>query len=474
MTSEALYDLVRRVQSGKHEGQYIECKAAESGTPKWLFDTLSSFSNQDKGGVILFGIDEKSGFSVVGVYDPQDLQSKVDEQCKQMEPIVRPLFTVLEIDGKFVVSAEIASIEVFDRPCFYKGAGRMKGSYVRSGGADNPMTEYEVYSYEAYKRQVHDDLRVIDRASMDDLNSAQLDSYLVKLKVQKPKFATLPLEDTLKLQGIAIGGKPTLAGVMLFGKYPQGFNPQLSITAMVAAGNDAFEYSGETRFIDNQRIEGTIPEMLDLAVGFVRRNMRVSTVVDSVTTKRKDKEEYPLLAIREIILNSLIHRDYSIHTAASPIRLIMYRDRLELENPGGLYGRLTIDELGKAVADTRNEFIAGILEILIDSENRFTGIPNIRGAMKASGLPEPEFKTSRGQFKVTLRNSVIEDWEKKLIEFCKTPRTRQEIAELLSVSTLAYAMSKYIQPLLDLGRLKMTIPKTPKSPNQQYFSQIEH
>ncbi len=79
-----------------------------------------------------------------------------------------------------------------------------------------------------------------------------------------------------------------------------------------------------------------MPEMLDAAVGFVRRNMRVSTTVDAVTTKRKDREEYPLLAIREIVLNSLIHRDYSIHTMASPIRLIMYRDRLELENPGGL------------------------------------------------------------------------------------------------------------------------------------------
>ena len=315
------------------------------------------------------------------------------------------------------------------------------------------------------------DLNTVERAGLGDLNMELLDNYLVKLKVVKPKFANLPKEDILKLQGIAIGGKPTVAGLLIFGKYPQAFYPQLSITAMVTAGNDAFEYNGETRFIDNQRIEGTIPEMLDLGIAFVRRNMRVSTVVDARTAKRNDKEEYPLIAVREIILNSLIHRDYSIHTTASPIRLIIYRDRLELENPGGLYGRLTLSELGRAPADTRNEFIAGILEILIDNENRFTGIPNVRGYMKEANLPEPEFYTKRGQFKVVLRNSVIGEQEKNLLAFCKTAKSRAEIAEYLSVSTIAYAMSKYIQPLLDKGQLKMTIPKIPKSPKQQYFSE---
>jgi ATP-dependent DNA helicase RecG len=407
MTSEALADLIKKVRSEKSEGQHLECKAAAGGTPKRLFDTLSSFSNQNDGGVILFGIDEENEFTVCGVYNAHDLQAKVVDQGKQMEPMVHPLFTTLEIDGKIIVSAEIAGIDVTKRPCFYKGTGRLKGSWTRIGDADLQMTEYEVYSYAVYKQNAHDDLLVADRAETDDIDSALLDNYLIKLKLSKPKLASLPREEILKLQGIVINGKPTLAGILIFGKFPQAFYPQLSITAMVAFGNNAFEYSGsETRFIDNQRIEGTIPEMLDLALSFVRRNMRVSTVVDFKTAKRKDKEEYPLVAVRELVLNSLVHRDYSVHTTASPIRLIIYRDRLELENPGGLYGRLTIDELGKAVADTRNEFIAGILEILIGSENRFTGIPTVRGVMRENGLPEPEFSNRRGQFKVILRNAT--------------------------------------------------------------------
>ena len=148
MQEEALFDLVKKVQRTKAEGQTIELKAAHIGTPKRLFDTLSSFSNQDSGGIILFGIDESADFATVGVYDAQDLQKKVTEQCNQMEPAVRALFTVCEIGGKVIVSAEIPAVEISERPCFYKGVGRIKGSYVRVGDADELMSEYEIYSYD--------------------------------------------------------------------------------------------------------------------------------------------------------------------------------------------------------------------------------------------------------------------------------------------------------------------------------------
>lgn len=117
---------------------------------------------------------------------------------------------------------------------------------------------------------------------------------------------------------------------------------------------------------------------------------------------REDKTEYPLLAIREILLNALIHRDYSIHTELSPIRLTLFQDRLEVENPGGLYGRITLDTLGKVGADTRNPYIAGALKIMEYAENRFSGIPTIRKEMERCGLPEPLFQEIRGVFRVTL------------------------------------------------------------------------
>ena len=106
----------------------MEIKAANKGCPKRLFDTLSSFSNQDDGGTIIFGVDESDDYKECGVYDSHDLQKKINEQCLQMEPVVRPLLTVVEKDGKSFVSAEIPGIDVADRPCFYSGKGRLKGS----------------------------------------------------------------------------------------------------------------------------------------------------------------------------------------------------------------------------------------------------------------------------------------------------------------------------------------------------------
>lgn len=108
---------------------------------------MSSFAKQDGGGIILFGIDEKDDYKLVGVYDAQDLQKKVGEQALQMEAIIRPFFTVAKQEGKTLVSAEISECDMVDKPCFYKGAGRLKGSYIRLGEADQPMTGYEIYAY---------------------------------------------------------------------------------------------------------------------------------------------------------------------------------------------------------------------------------------------------------------------------------------------------------------------------------------
>lgn len=97
MLEDELLQLVKKITFEKCEKQHIELKKAAGGAPSKLYDTLSSFSNQIGGGIILFGIDEEAGYDVVGVYDAQDLQKKIMEQSLQMEPVVRPLFTVAQI-----------------------------------------------------------------------------------------------------------------------------------------------------------------------------------------------------------------------------------------------------------------------------------------------------------------------------------------------------------------------------------------
>ena len=170
MTTEELKEQLKRIQKMKCETQTLELKSAQQGCPKRLYDSLSSFSNQDEGGIIIFGIDEKQDYKEVGVYDPQDIQKKINEQCLQMEPVVRPLLTVVEKDEKFFVSAEIPGIDLVERPCHYKYQGRLKGSCARIDDSDEPMTEYEVYSYEAFRKKYQDDIREVRRATLAPLN----------------------------------------------------------------------------------------------------------------------------------------------------------------------------------------------------------------------------------------------------------------------------------------------------------------
>ena len=475
MIEDALLELVDKITREKCEKPHIEVKKASGGTPKKLYDTLSSFSNQVGGGIIIFGIDEASDFKIVGVYDAQNLQKKVMEQCLQMQPVVRPLFTIVQIEEKTLVSAEISECDIYDKPCFYKGAGRIRGSYIRVGDSDQPMTEYEIYGYEAFKKRIHDELRTIDRAQFSSLKRDDVTEYLIKLKREKVNLLNLEDGRILETQGIVQGVSPTLAGLILFGEYPQEFFPQLSVTAMVVQGNEMGDLGDDgERFVDNKRLEGTIPQMLEGALSFVRRNMKTKTIITE-DGKRRDKTEYPIKAVREIILNALIHRDYSIHTESSPIRLIMYNNRLELENPGGLYGRITLDDLGKAAADTRNPYLAGALEIMINTENRFSGIPTVIAELKKAKMQAPVFINERGVFKVIFFNgsdihSETHDIEIDIINFCKTPRTREALAEKFNFETPSYFIKNYIYPLIEMGKIKMTMPDKPKSKNQKYYS----
>lgn len=473
MTTHELQKLIEKLKILCSETQTVEVKSAREGCPTRLYDTLSSFSNQDDGGVILFGIDEKNGFAPVGVYDAHDLQKRVNEQCKEMEPAVRPLFTVLEDLGLVFVSAEIPAIDISERPCFYKGKGRMKGSWIRVGDSDEPMSDYEIYSYEAYRKKYQDDLREVPRVTLPALNQPLLDAYLHALKMEKPNLSSLSNAQIIELISIVRSGKVTLWAVLLLSLFPQAYFPQLSIIACVVPGTQmgSLGSSGE-RFIDNKRIDGNIPTMLEEAMNFVRANMRRKTVIDGKTGRRTDTPDYPLSAVREVLLNALVHRDYSVHTEGMPIQLTLFSDRMEVRNPGGLYGRLRIDQLGKAQPDTRNPALATALEVMRITENRYSGIPTIRREMQAAGLPEPVFEDDRGSFSVRLyrqpEHPIAKDLLTSLLSFCRTPRTRAELAEFLGMKSVNYAIKTYVMPLVESGHIALSLPMTPSSSKQRF------
>lgn len=471
MQADELKKIVLRIKNMKTETQNIELKAATKGCPTRLFDTLSSFSNQDEGGVIIFGVDESDDYAIKGVYNPQDLQKKVTEQCKQMEPSVRALFTVCEINDKTIVSAEIPGVDISKRPVFYRGVGRIKGSYVRVGESDEPMSEYEIYSYEAFRNRTRDDIRVVEGASLKLINKERMNQYLEAVRNERKNlYDNVSESEILEFMGIAKDNVLTLAGLMTFSMYPQAYFPQLCITAVSLPGTEQGEIGDDgERFIDNKRIIGAISDMLEEAVEFVRTNSRTKTIIDD-NGHRVDKPEYPIKAVREAILNALVHRDYSVHTENVPIRIEMYRDRMEIINSGGLYGKISIDALGKVRPETRNAALANMLELLNITENRYSGIPTMRKEFANAGLPAPIFSVVHGEFKVVMKNGLFEKKgsnEESLLDFCSTPRTRAEIVAFVGKSK-NHVMAHIVGPLVKENKLRMTIPDKPKSSNQKF------
>ena len=434
------------MQKYQTETDKIEAKTAEKGCPQKCYDTISAFANKD-GGIIIFGINENNNFKEQDVYNVNDLQKQITSLCTtSLEPKIRPEFLVLTYNGKKLLAVKINELPQKKKPCYYKNVGIHKGSYIRIGDSDEHMTDYEIYSLQSYTDGIEEDLRPIKRAEFEDLNQDKIQQYLEKIKDKKPNLSKFSDEKILKLNGIIENstGKihPTLAGMMVFGEYPQGYLPQLFIACVVVPGRKLGDV-GELgqRFDDNERVEGTIEEMLDKSLAFVRRNIGTMVIIDD-DGKRTDIPHYPMKALREAIANALIHRDYSINTEGSYIYLRIFDDRIEILNPGGLYGNNRIENLGTDnILDVRNNTIIRLLEETTDIvENRHTGIATMRDEMKKMNLPEPEFENLRGTFKVTFRKEKSDETVKNFTGNCTDNFTENftdreiKVLELLKVN----------------------------------------
>jgi ATP-dependent DNA helicase RecG len=151
-------------------------------------------------------------------------------------------------------------------------------------------------------------------------------------------------------------------------------------------------------FIDRLDCVGTLPEMIDEAERFVKRNTRIAAKITGF--ERREITEYPYLAIREGIANAVAHRDYD--RADVEVRVSIFADRLEVQSPGRLPAPLTLDTLGEEYA-LRNKLIAELLFNIRYIERWNTGILRMRRWMREHGLPEPVFQEVGQTFKVTFQ-----------------------------------------------------------------------
>ncbi len=421
MSKEELLELLDRLRKVGVDLREVEVKRAEKRLPRRIWETLSAFANSAGGGILIFGVDEGSNFDIIGVEDPAKFQADLASMCDNMEPPLRPVIDTHEIEGRRVVVAEIPEVPLEQKPCFYRPVGLPYGAYIRVADGDRRLTDYEIHLYLSWRQRPRYDREPVVDKTASDLNPDLLQSFLDHLRSRKPDapYSDWDDERILRTFGVVVtqNGRlvPTLAGYLCFADFPQDEFPGLHLTVVRYPTLRPGEAGPQgERLLDNVKIEGNFVEMVLRGVQAVRRDMQVRTVVRGLF--REEVPEYPLEFLREVIVNALAHRDYSPQSRGTPVQVRLFPDRIEVENPGGLFGPVTEDRLGEpGLMATRNETLMRILEDLPAEpgrtlcENRGTGIVTMLEALRQTGLQPPRFEDLRTTFKVTANNAGLLD-----------------------------------------------------------------
>ncbi|MCK9566078.1 MAG: hypothetical protein M0Q43_08535, partial [Methanothrix sp.] len=361
--------------------------------------------------------------------------------------------------GEIVVAVEVPEISYDQKPCYHRPHGLHEGSFIRVGNSTRRMSDYEIYSFISSRTQPKFDAEPIIEATLEDLDRGKLDEYLAQQRKARPNapYWILPFEQILSQLRIVIDTdgflRPTLAGLLMFGFYPQRFEQQMVVVFLQFYGTTTTEEapSGE-RFLDNRKFEGTIKEIIDSATAYVMAGMRKGSLIRGVT--RQDIPEYPEVALREAIVNAVAHRDYSHFVRGSHIQVRMFADRLEVENPGGLYGGVTVDKLQEGQS-TRNRLLVQLMEDMHLVENRGSGIDAMLDAMQKRGLPAPVFEDKRTSFLVKFYQVMTAEFseeEQRVLAYVKEHGSikRAEAQKLLEVSD---RRAKYVLEKMEKARL---------------------
>ena len=243
--------------------------------------------------------------------------------------------------------------------------------------------------------------------------------------------------------------------------------------------------------LDDKEYEGNLISLLRNSGDFVRNNSRVRFVKEA--DYRVDKPDYADRAVTEAIVNAIIHRDYIL--IGSEIHIDMYNDRLEIQSPGGMYdGRAIQDrDIHTIGSARRNPVIADLFHRMKFMERRGSGLTKILNeTAKLPGYEDsmkPEFFSTPSDFRVVLKNvnystvtdtaqvtaqvTAQDDRMNTLVDFCSIPRSRDEMQAHIGIEHREYFRKAFLKPLLESGRLQMTIPDKPNSSNQKYIA-VQH
>ena len=415
---DQLNRLLPRLRMAGTDLAHVEVKDARGGFPGSVLKSVSAFAN-GSGGLVVLGLAEPD-FSPTGV-DAHTLASTLASKCADnLEPPIRPEIEICSVDGQPVVVALVDELGASQKPCSVEEKGRPSHAYLRTHDGNRRLTVYEHHSLMAAKGQPIDDEAVVEGTRIKDLDDEALQSLLRRVRATKgPVFRDAADTEILQMLGVISStdtdGAVTLAGLLALGRYPQQYVPRVNLVFAAYPTETGEPMEDGTRLLDNRSIDGSIPVMLSLALDALRRNMRRRAVIQGLG--REDHWDYPVEAIREVVVNALMHRDYHPSAKGQPVLMALYPDRLEVTSPGGLYGAIDPQRLmNEPVTAARNARLAKLLQdVSVQGtdrtvcENVGSGLIAAAARLRRAGLAPPAIDYSLSVFKVVFRNHALLD-----------------------------------------------------------------
>ena len=359
------------------ETEELELKKSTSELKEAII-SIAAILNKHKKGRIIFGI--KNDGTVIG---QQVTGSTIREISKSIsdhvEPKIFPKIKETQIEGKNCITVDFTGTEI---PYFAYGR-----AYVRVGDENRQVSRAQLERLLSGSKSNNWDMEVCEDASLKDISSKKVKAYLKKAGL---KFTFI--NSALRNLDLVKNGKLLNASILLFASNPQKFFPFTYLRCAY------FPTDNTTTILDQQQYEGDLLYLIEKAEEYVLRNIHIGMKLEGLS--RIDVPEIDQEALREAIVNAFCHRDYRQHDS---IDIAVFRDRVEIRNPGKLYGDLTIEKIKKEMAsERRNKLIAELLHRIKYIEKWGRGIKLI-----LSKEPKTSLKEVGQHFIVTFKRKSI-------------------------------------------------------------------
>ena len=389
------------------ENNQIEYSEGISGHHRLVSKTIGFLNS--KGGKFYIGISDVTKKPVGKRFTQRDEEKVVSILTSSILPI--PVFDVkIHSDSLGNTIVVVTILEGPDPPYYKKSKGIPNGVYLRIGSCTRRATQEDIARLYMKRQNIGYDEKAITyfsnfkSASIDVLDRPKLEKYIRDVSAGKGVGLQKVTGEHILDVGAAtkIEGRlcPTIGGILMFCDTP---GRCLSVLSDCYIKGTRFKGNKVTdEIIDQKEITGTLDSQIEKGFNFVKAHLNLGGIIKGV--RRKDILEIPEFVVRELIVNAVAHRDYSISGAT--INIAIFDDRIEFFSPGGLPSGVTPENIrDKSVI--RNRIIADCLYHMKFIERFGTGWDRIITNMKEYNLPIPKIEDSGTSVKVIVRRPVI-------------------------------------------------------------------